>query len=211
MSRNAESGPSRLRGLSISGSSSSSASPINAIDDLDDLKDYGHDLGHMGHIQPHQYASGQYAHISPHQLQQQGSGQMGQAHTQGQGQAGQGINRNGLRVAEDGEVTRVPAFLTKLFRCVAFWLFTMIANASMQGELISSMVSDAETDKLIYWSPNGDSFLSELAPALKALSSRVGLTSSPQPRTVQPEYTAALLQAQEFFQLCSTAKHVCFS
>ncbi|KAI9638631.1 uncharacterized protein MKK02DRAFT_22296 [Dioszegia hungarica] len=55
----------------------------------------------------------------------------------GTGGGAGGIKRNGLSVDENGEVTKVPAFLTKLF----------------------SMVSDQDTNALIYWSPKGDSFL----------------------------------------------------
>ena len=101
-SANAEPGPSRLRGLSVSESSASSASPINVVEELDD---------HQMHIQHQGYQQNQ----TQHGQGQQGTGATGQT-GQGQGQGIAGINRNGLRVGEDGEVTRVPAFLTKLFR-----------------------------------------------------------------------------------------------
>lgn len=98
-SANAEPGPSRLRGLSVSESSSSSASPINVVEELDD---------HQMHMQHQAYQT----HQQQHAQGQQGAGLAGQ----GQGLGIAGIDRNGLRVGEDGEVTRVPAFLTKLFR-----------------------------------------------------------------------------------------------
>ncbi|KAL1407471.1 Heat shock transcription factor [Vanrija albida] len=47
-----------------------------------------------------------------------------------------GVSKPGLSVGENGEVVKVPAFLNKLF----------------------SMVSDSETDDLIYWADSGDSF-----------------------------------------------------
>ena len=121
---NAESGPSRLRGLSISSSSSTSASPINIVDELDDPKDFSNGHGHLAQLQPHHYVNAQQlAH-----MQQQGL-QQGHGQGQGQGQGVQGINRNGLRVAEDGEVTRVPAFLTKLFR----YIYILMRKDMMRG------------------------------------------------------------------------------
>ncbi|TXT09136.1 hypothetical protein VHUM_02610 [Vanrija humicola] len=47
-----------------------------------------------------------------------------------------GVSKPGLSVGENGEVIKVPAFLNKLF----------------------SMVSDTDTDDLIYWADSGDSF-----------------------------------------------------
>ncbi|RXK36033.1 hypothetical protein M231_06681 [Tremella mesenterica] len=46
------------------------------------------------------------------------------------------VTKGGISVGEDGEVVKVPAFLTKLF----------------------TMVSDLSTNELIYWSESGDSF-----------------------------------------------------
>ncbi|KAL7418920.1 Heat shock transcription factor [Cryptotrichosporon argae] len=54
----------------------------------------------------------------------------------GAGAPAAGVSKPGLSVDENGDVVKVPAFLNKLY----------------------SMVSDPETDELIYWAPSGDSF-----------------------------------------------------
>lgn len=74
-----------------------------------------------------------------------------------------GVSKNGLSVDENGEVSKLPAFLTKLFKCVPCRSLAGLAVSSQppraRSQLTSaSMVSDPETDKYIYWSENGDSF-----------------------------------------------------
>ena len=80
------------------------------------------------------------------------------------------------------QLKNVPAFLNKLF----------------------SMVNDSDTDGLIHWAPEGDSFIGSFLCFLNPpfnLSSRT-------PWRVFTWRSASFLQAQQFLVVCTPAQHV---
>jgi heat shock transcription factor len=75
------------------------------------------------------------------------------------------VTKPGLTVGENGEVVKVPAFLNKLYRCVLLIAAKQLNHTlKIINELVTdnnSMVSDPDTEELIYWAESGDSFFGE--------------------------------------------------
>lgn len=98
-----------------------------------------------------------------------------------------GVTKNGLSVNEDGEVSKIPAFLTKLYK----WVFSHMEYHSVRCARTEwySMVSDKASDELIFWSDTGDSFFGEKSlPAFEIHADEVVPNQEAFAKTILPRF-----------------------